>query len=465
VAISTDGHSENGRDSDIQFVASDFLEFDWKTNLKSAQLKIDGKAVKILGAQGSTKFKGQVYNLTEVVFHARSETVVNGRQPPLEVRFVHKPPLIIASLFDQGARNTEIDSLGWGSVSNDKETKTLPSFTPYKLLPKTVAYYHFLGPLKGSKTLKQQHAWTSQLATLSNLASVGVTKDLCTNEVPWILMHYRGSVSSDALKAFPKAARIGAASVKIAKAIKKVALMYDKFYFGAHEDVQYIRARIFSEKSVSQTRSLAASEIKVGDRFIQLGKWRLGDADGTHFSIAYKSGTKHYTAVIFRKDGTVHNGPRKCCGLAQLSTWGRPIKPSRVTFGQNTIQIGDWRLGTPDGTHFSISHKDGRTAMIFRKDGTVHPGPRSCCGLWQLNTYKQSIKSSNIKFAKKTLQIGDWRLGDKDGAHFSFAHKDKHTAMIYRSDGTVHGGPRSCCGLWQLNCYQNRPVVGTVTGR
>jgi hypothetical protein len=205
------------------------------------------------------------------------------------------------------------------------------------------------------------------------------------------------------------------------------------------------------------------SQVKVGDRFIQLGNWRLGDADGTHFSIAYKSGSKHYTAVIFRKDGTVHNGPRRCCGLAQLSTWGRHMKPSGVTFGQNTIQIGDWRLGTPDGTHFSIAHKAGRTAMIFRKDGTVHPGPRRCCGLWQLNTYKQSIKLSNIKFAKKTLQIGDWRIGDRDGTHFSFAHKDKHTAMIYRSDGTVHPGPRRCCGLWQLNCYQKRPVLGTVS--
>merc|ERR1711998_497814 len=66
----------------------------------------------------------------------------------------------------------------------------------------------------------------------------------------------------------------------------------------------------------------SASQIYVGDRFIQLGQWRIGDADGTHFSIAYKSGSRHYTAVIFRKDGTVHNGPRRCCGLAQLSTWG-----------------------------------------------------------------------------------------------------------------------------------------------
>ena len=53
-------------------------------------------------------------------------------------------------LFDEGASNKAIDGLGWGALTNDKQTKAVPNtFTPYKLLPRTVAYYHFLGPLKG----------------------------------------------------------------------------------------------------------------------------------------------------------------------------------------------------------------------------------------------------------------------------------------------------------------------------
>ena len=81
---------------------------------------------------------------------------------------------------------------------------------------------------------------------------------------------------------------------------------------------------------------LEPSRIMIGDRFIQIGDWRIGDADGTHFSITHFSTRDHsngshssafgqYTAVIFRKDGTVHNGPRTSCGCAadQLTTWNR----------------------------------------------------------------------------------------------------------------------------------------------
>ena len=35
-----------------------------------------------------------------------------------------------------------------------------------------------------------------------------------------------------------------------------------------------------------------------------------------------------------------------------------------------------FRIGDVDGTHSSISHKNGWTAQIWRSDATVHPGPR-----------------------------------------------------------------------------------------
>ena len=43
----------------------------------------------------------------------------------------------------------------------------------------------------GSSTLKQPNPWTSQLASLPQLASAGVTKKMCTNSIPWIIMHYQ----------------------------------------------------------------------------------------------------------------------------------------------------------------------------------------------------------------------------------------------------------------------------------
>ena len=159
------------------------------------------------------------------------------------------------------------------------------------------------------------------------------------------------------------------------------------------------------------------AELTIGDRFIQVGPyWRLGDVDGKHFSIAYmKPNDKHYTAVIFRSDGTVHNGPR-----SDFSLWhgNRATKPQGVVFGENVIQIGEWRVGATDEGHFSFSHKDGKTAMILRYDGTVHPGPRD-----DFSTFAQSTAKTNVQFADRAIQFGNWRLGDLDGTHFSISWK------------------------------------------
>ena len=84
--------------------------------------------------------------------------------------------------------------------------------------------------------------------------------------------------------------------------------------------------------------SCSGSGVQYGDRFVQIGDWRMGDVDGAHFSMAHKDGK---TAQIYRKDGTLHRGPR-----SDYSTWSRSVgSPSGVSFGDRFIQIGDWRIG------------------------------------------------------------------------------------------------------------------------
>jgi len=51
-------------------------------------------------------------------------------------------------------------------------------------------------------------------------------------------------------------------------------------------------------------------------------------------------------------------------------------KSLRQEGGPGFIQLGNWRIGNVDGTHFSFSHQSGYTSVIYRKDGTVHKGPR-----------------------------------------------------------------------------------------
>jgi len=180
-----------------------------------------------------------------------------------------------------------------------------------------------------------------------------------------------------------------------------------------------------------------------GDRFIQVGDWRFGDVDGNHFSMSDKGSKK--TAQIFRSDGTLHGGPRTDFGL-----WHRSVGfPNGIRFGDRFIQIGEWRIADIDGWHASISHKDGKTAQIYRGDGTLHPGPRSDWGSWS-----RSIGGpAGIKVGKSHIQIGDWRIGEVDGSHASMAHKPvpghRGTAEIWRADGTTHHGPRSDFTTWE----------------
>lgn len=172
-------------------------------------------------------------------------------------------------------------------------------------------------------------------------------------------------------------------------------------------------------------------DLPMGDRFIQLGDFRIAAIDDNHLSISHRHGQ---TEQIFRNDGTVHPGPR-----TDYNAWGRPIgPPSGVAFGFQFIEIGSFRLGSYDGAHFSISHKSGWTEQIFRSDGTLHPGPRQDYHTWD----RPVSQSEGITFGDRFVQIGPFRLGDHDGVHLSVTHVDGYCIQIYRSDGTLHPGPR-----------------------
>merc|ERR1719387_2784041 len=81
--------------------------------------------------------------------------------------------------------------------------------------------------------------------------------------------------------------------------------------------------------------------------------------------------------MIWRNDGTQHPGPRRDFG-----TFGRSTTPScggrTVSYGSGFVQIGEWRVGNVDDVHMSvIDFTTSMTAVIYRDDGTVHPGPRT----------------------------------------------------------------------------------------
>jgi hypothetical protein len=187
--------------------------------------------------------------------------------------------------------------------------------------------------------------------------------------------------------------------------------------------------------------SCDGSGVVFGDRFIQIGEWRLGDVDGKHLSLSHKDGQ---TPVIWRFDGRVFGGPR-----TDLSTWSRSAtegKGNGISFGDRFIQIGLFRIGDVDGTHFSIVRTQGKTAQVWRNDGRIFNGPRT-----DLDTKARSIgKPGGISIGKNFVQIGEWRIGDADGRHFSVSHEKGMVSAIYREDGRAFGGPRRDLSTWSL---------------
>ncbi|CAE7829487.1 unnamed protein product [Symbiodinium sp. CCMP2592] len=206
-----------------------------------------------------------------------------------------------------------------------------------------------------------------------------------------------------------------------------------------------------------------------GDRFVQLGEWRLAAIDSNHFSISHRS---RWTAQIFRSDGTLHPGPRTDFS----SSWDRPIGfPHGITFGKNFLQIGSFRLAAMDDNHLTVSHNSGNTAQIFRNDATIHSGPTTTWNAWKGREQDVAGPAAGVLYGKHFLQLGNFRLGDADGGHFLVTHSTdtspstSRTIRIYRADGHMFGeiagwGWQVTDRPTQSHCGAIQSTTGTCPG-
>ncbi|CAE7677716.1 unnamed protein product, partial [Symbiodinium sp. CCMP2456] len=143
----------------------------------------------------------------------------------------------------------------------------------------------------------------------------------------------------------------------------------------------------------------------------------------------------------------------------------------RVQFGDRVIQIGQWRLGDVDGNHFSISHSSLKTLVIYRSNSADDPHPVFSgqfpnWGLWgglAPSRNPPMDQSMGVSFGDRFVQIGNFRLGDVDGKHFSVAHAQTgKTLMVFQSDGNQghHPGPRddfTTLGRQMEQCQEMEP--------
>eukprot|EP00584_Thalassiosira_punctigera_P021811 CAMPEP_0172573246 /NCGR_PEP_ID=MMETSP1067-20121228/136090_1 /TAXON_ID=265564 ORGANISM="Thalassiosira punctigera, Strain Tpunct2005C2" /NCGR_SAMPLE_ID=MMETSP1067 /ASSEMBLY_ACC=CAM_ASM_000444 /LENGTH=1253 /DNA_ID=CAMNT_0013365843 /DNA_START=80 /DNA_END=3841 /DNA_ORIENTATION=- len=193
--------------------------------------------------------------------------------------------------------------------------------------------------------------------------------------------------------------------------------------------------------------------------YLQVGNWRLARTCETcsrsHLSI---SSDNALTSQIFTEAGTTHPGPRSDYnGWDRASLSGPTYSASGVRFGDFGIQVRDWRVRQIDKNHLSVTHEDGNVARIYRSDGTVHGTVNGFSG------YRTALGEPACAYLTATyLQVGDWRFGVFDGSHFSVSHRLGMTSMIYRTDGTIHPGPRTSHNTWTFP--EREALLGSKEG-
>ena len=98
-----------------------------------------------------------------------------------------------------------------------------------------------------------------------------------------------------------------------------------------------------------------------------------------------------------------------------------------------------------DDNHLTIGHRSGYTPQIFRSDGQLHPGHYN--DFWNPFVGRPTLGAPNgVTVGDHAIQFGTtWRIGACDGNHLGIGHSNGMTVQIFRSDGTLHPGPRTNC--------------------
>jgi hypothetical protein len=152
----------------------------------------------------------------------------------------------------------------------------------------------------------------------------------------------------------------------------------------------------------------------------------------------------------------------KCAELGAIQETQKLLPGLMI--GTDAIQISrTWRIKAIDNDHLCIGHKGGKTAQIFRGDGTLHPGPRTDWNPWHHHGHALALGNpSGITVGDNMIQIGEtWRIGALDSNHLCIGHKDGKTVQIFRNDGTLHPGPRTDWNPWSKELGNPSGVTST----
>ena len=122
------------------------------------------------------------YDLVQFHFHKPSEEQINGQSKAMVIHFVHKSAdgklAVIGVLMNEGKANEMIQTL-WSNLPKEENKENVVQtvkIDPSNLLPKSLAYYHYVGSL---------------------------TTPPCTEGVDFYILKNPGEISKEQIETFP----------------------------------------------------------------------------------------------------------------------------------------------------------------------------------------------------------------------------------------------------------------------
>ena len=108
-----------------------------------------GHALQVNVPGGDAKIRGRRFALRQFHLHAHSEHTIDGKLFPAEVHLVHVAKdgrmAVIGVMLEEGAANPALGAVL--KAARKGEAHEVPAIRPADLLPKSDAYYHYLGSL------------------------------------------------------------------------------------------------------------------------------------------------------------------------------------------------------------------------------------------------------------------------------------------------------------------------------
>jgi len=194
----------------------------------------------------------------------------------------------------------------------------------------------------------------------------------------------------------------------------------------------------------SMSSTIGDNSVLIGDGYVGVGVWRFGMCNKTHFIFSHQvQGIR----MIAKSDGSVIRGHFGDICSPWIKNWNGAS--NRIKTGERLIDFDNtWRLVEINDAHLALSHIDGETSIMWRRQGDVVTGPM----VWDGVQVKKKPTSAAI-------------TDKKEAGNFTYSR-----SVLYGNGKScisgipiIHNGPIGSCNNVceaELRCKKGAAALG-----